>query len=204
MTDHDLNNIERLIVRKLDGELSPEQSLELDRELLRNPDARQLFEDYKKIDALATNALGEAYDSITPQFEMNSLPLQADTHFGSSKKRYGWLIVGAVAAAILALIIPVPSLQINQSNSPQVVNKSNTTTPLPMGDMRPVMTQPSSQDGMMNYVDWRQPRIQRDNGREIIGVRGDDGNLYWIEVNRVRTIRKPRQRMVPAKEWGQM
>ncbi len=203
MTDYDLNDIERLIVRKLDGELSPDQSLALDRELLRNPDARQLFDDYKQIDTRASAAMDNEYASVTPRFDRVALPLQVTAHDWSTRKRYGWLVVGAIAAAVLALIVPVPSLQLDQTQSPLVVQHP-TQMSAPMNAMRPVTTQPNQQGGMMNYVDWRQPRIQRDNGREVIGVQGDDGNLYWIEVNRTRTIRKPKQRMVPSNEWGQM
>ena len=35
------------------------------------------------------------------------------------------------------------------------------------------------------------PRMRSDTGREVIGVVGEDGNLYWIEVDRTRTIRVP-------------
>jgi len=204
MTDYDLNDIERLIVRKLDGELSPQQSLELDKELLKNPDARQLFDDYKKIDSWSAAAMDDVYASITPRFDRVDVPQQTYAYRWSAHSRYGWLVVGAIAAAILALVIPVPSLNLDRKQSPSIVHKTNTTSPVQIGGMRPVTTQPSQQGGMMNYVDWRKPRIQRDNGREIIGVRGDDGNLYWIEVNRMRTIRMPKQRMVPSREWGQM
>ncbi len=204
MTKHDLNDIEWLIVRKLDGELSPEQSLELDRELLKNPNARVLFEEYKQIDALASAAMDDDYASISPRFNSDDLPSQLNMHRWSAHKRYGWLVAGAIAAAVMALVIPIPSLNFDQPQAPKVVQRAQPMTDLPMGVTQPVITQPSRQDGMMRYVDWREPRIQRDNGREVIGVIGDDGNFYWIEVNRLRTIRKPKQRMVPAKEWGQM
>jgi len=35
------------------------------------------------------------------------------------------------------------------------------------------------------------PAIHRNTDREIIGVVGDDGNLYWIEVERTRTVTLP-------------
>ncbi len=34
-------------------------------------------------------------------------------------------------------------------------------------------------------------RIRRVTGREVLGVVGEDGNIYWIEVDRIRTIRRP-------------
>ena len=30
-------------------------------------------------------------------------------------------------------------------------------------------------------------------GRDIYGVMGEDGSIYWIEVDRMRTLRKPKQ-----------
>ena len=41
-------------------------------------------------------------------------------------------------------------------------------------------------------------RIKRDTGREVFGVVGDDGNVYWIQVDRIRTMRRPR---LPAPSW---
>lgn len=34
-------------------------------------------------------------------------------------------------------------------------------------------------------------RIRRITGREVLGVVGEDGNIYWIEVDRILTIRRP-------------
>ena len=52
--EHDL---ERLIVRYLDSELTEEEELELNRELIRNPEAQQLLDDYRRADDLAVAAL---------------------------------------------------------------------------------------------------------------------------------------------------
>ena len=48
MTDE---RTERLITRKLDGELTEAESLELDKALVRSPEARSLLEDYERTDA---------------------------------------------------------------------------------------------------------------------------------------------------------
>ena len=34
-------------------------------------------------------------------------------------------------------------------------------------------------------------RIDRNTAREVFGIIGDNGELYWIEVDRIRTIRTP-------------
>ncbi len=43
-------------------------------------------------------------------------------------------------------------------------------------------------------------RVQRDRGRETIGVLGEDGNIYWIEVDRTRTVRKAAPQVV--RQWA--
>jgi hypothetical protein len=41
------------------------------------------------------------------------------------------------------------------------------------------------------------PRVRRHTGRDVLGVVGDDGNIYWIEVDRTRTVRQP-ARVLPG------
>jgi hypothetical protein len=36
------------------------------------------------------------------------------------------------------------------------------------------------------------PRIKRSAGRDAFGIMGDDGNIYWIEVDRIWTLKKAR------------
>jgi len=53
-------HVERLINRRLDGELTEDESLELDRQLIRSPEARALVEEYERAGALAGDALRAA------------------------------------------------------------------------------------------------------------------------------------------------
>ena len=48
---------ERLINRKLDGELTEAESLELDKRLIRSPEARALLAERQRLDALAAESL---------------------------------------------------------------------------------------------------------------------------------------------------
>ena len=48
---------ERLITRRLDGELTEDESLDLDKRLIRSPEARQAFEESQRIDMLAVETL---------------------------------------------------------------------------------------------------------------------------------------------------
>ena len=43
----------------------------------------------------------------------------------------------------------------------------------------------------MRSVSTQAPAVRRSTGRDLIGVIGEDGNWYWIEVERSRTIRVP-------------
>ncbi len=53
-------DIERLIVRRLDGALTPDEELELDRQIIRDPQVRRLLEEYQRIDEWAAAALDAA------------------------------------------------------------------------------------------------------------------------------------------------
>lgn len=41
----------------------------------------------------------------------------------------------------------------------------------------------------MRNVGTSGPKTWRDTGRETFGVVGDDGNIYWIGVDRTRTAK---------------
>lgn len=59
---------ETLITRRLDGELTGEdESLELDKQLIRSPAARQAFEDSRRIDELAGEMLRGLLGGVTPE-----------------------------------------------------------------------------------------------------------------------------------------
>ena len=61
---------------------------------------------------------------------------------------------------------------------------------VPSEDFSPNRTQP---DNIMRNADMgtTAPRIHREKGRDVMGVIGDNGNIYWIEVDRIQTIRWP-------------
>jgi len=53
---------EQLVTRKLDGELTGAESHELNKLLIRSPQARALMEEYERADALAGEALRAAFE----------------------------------------------------------------------------------------------------------------------------------------------
>lgn len=200
--------LERLIVRSIDGELSEEEQLSLDRELIRNPEARRLMDEYRSMDVACSSALDQWLDvrcleggTANQTQRANQTPLlrtrRAVTTGGilrpaarpevSTRRSWAWLVPGAIAAALLAMIVPKPSFD---SGSPTAI--VDTLSP---GQVLPMSNQRLHQGSAMHPVngtpgDWTGPTLRRATGREYIGIVGDDGNLYWIEVERTRTLER--------------
>ncbi len=96
------DHLERLISRKLDGELSADESLELDKHLIRDPSAQQLLEESERIDELARVFLGE----VCAESE-ERIHVAASAQEPARRRR--WIgAVPAVAAACLALFFAWP------------------------------------------------------------------------------------------------
>ncbi len=192
---HADKDIERLIVRRLDGALTADEELELDREIIRNPEARTLYEEYSRIDELAASALDAVLDEDVVPFDPAELAMPRKPR-RTMRHRHGWLLVpGAIAAALLALVIPRPDL--SQVDQPTVATGNH--------QLQPQMAPNQAWTG--GTADLRQPvsipSTRRITGREVFGVVGDDGNIYWIEVDRTRTIKRPRPRAAPW-TWDEM
>ncbi len=89
------DHLERLISRKLDGELTPDESLELDKCLIRDPAARQCLEESERIDHL-TSALLEEVCAV-----QDEVLLPAASH-SVARRRMRWF--GAIPAAAAACV----------------------------------------------------------------------------------------------------
>jgi hypothetical protein len=192
--DHDKESVEELIIRSLDGELSEEEEVRLDRAVLRDPEARRLRDEYERTDALASAALNEALPEEAPSFDPFALTTRANRHDAVSAGRARgshwtwWLMPGAVAAAIVAvLVIPMSTQQPRDVESPIV------SMPLE----RPVIQDDSLLNHPMNKPQVQPvlhgPRkIKKRTDREYIAVLGEDGQVYWLEVDRTRMIKGPK------------
>ena len=179
--------IERLIVRCLDGELRENEQLLLNRELIRNPEARRLMDECKRIDELAAAAIGHELGEDRMPLDPLTLPNRAESQPFRHYHRGWWLVPGAIAAALLAIFVArfptvAPSATSVVDNGRQHPNV-----------VRPQIIPSVPQQGVMRTVGTNPASIKRDTGREILGVVGDDGSIYWIEVDRIRTIKRPRQ-----------
>ena len=188
MADMD-KEIEKLIVRCLDGELSEDEQLLLNHELIRNPEARRLMEECKRIAELAAAAIGHELGEDRMPLDPLTLPDRTRSQPFRHYHRGWWLVPGAIAAALLAIVVarfpavaPTPTSVANNSRQhANVVLPRISPAGQQQGVMRTVGTNPAGTS------------IKRDTGREILGVVGDDGSIYWIEVDRIRTIKRPRR-----------
>lgn len=177
--------IERLIVRQLDGEITEAEQLELNRELLRNPTAHQLWEEYRTLDATAGEVLQGLLGDRHASFDPTTIPAPLTATRPQFVRRHWLLLTGAVAAAILALAIPRPVVTTN--NQPGgFVEKTETQPILVDNAQRPRSV---NADRLMRNVSM--PSVQRESGTDVFGVMDKDGNVYWIEVERTRTLRRP-------------
>ena len=186
-------DVERLIVRRLDGELTEEEELTLNRELIRNPDARELLESYGGIDELAAVALHETIGTGDTRIDTAALPSRSAPQPHPSHRWLWQLATGSIAAAILAVFVArmSPVATLTGPTVAELGSGASTVQPIPM--------LPASRPGgseLMRNVGSTRPKSWRDTGREVFGVIGDDGNIYWIGVDRMRTARvRPSERM---------
>ncbi len=184
--EREKRTIEELILLSLDGRLSDQEQLELDREVVRNPEVHGLLDSYRKLDGLAAGALQSAVPQRDASLEPEKWIDGVDQRAPGMPHRTWWLATGAIAAAVLALVLnyatlpPVgPDQYVSRnSNSAGTMFSGSVGTEDRARPMRTVSTGP-------------QQRIKRDVARDYYGIEGDDGRIYWIEVDRTRTIKKP-------------
>src|SRR5215470_9955231 len=111
--------LELLITRALDGEISAADRAILDAELAADPQARQLFNDCRQLDAAAHSALKSVADAP----HIIKLPQRP-------KRRMTWLaaVPGVLAAAAAVVFFVAPRGSRPQVDAPQIV--SNKKPPL--------------------------------------------------------------------------
>lgn len=190
-------HLERTIIRKLDGELSADETHEFNLELIRNPEARGLLEAYERLDATASaclaDAVGEAQDLGFDPIELTRAPRTAtSTEPHRSYNRAWWLVPGAIAAALLALVMFQPKSPSIPADGPLMVQMPSTRIESPIDGIALPSSTWSSGVRQAGYGGTPR-RIQRRTARDVLGVMGDDGNIYLFEVDRIRTTKRPRR-----------
>jgi anti-sigma factor RsiW len=102
---------EQLITRRLDGEITEQESLELDKRLIRSPEARAYMEELDRIDSLAGTTLRDLCSTSgtqsPPEIDAESSPWR--THPGISRRYLRPVMAVAAAIAVALLVILLPS-----------------------------------------------------------------------------------------------
>ena len=183
--------IERLIVRRLDGELTEDEQLELDRELLRSPEARRLLEDYQRIDSDAAAVLAEVLpDSQTVPEVRLAAPSRSYRGYG----RFWWVMPAAVAAAVaLAVVLTEPG-----PSRPQLASQPATA---PVKQVQPVSPHRYDDSGVYR-ASYGTNNLSRSVDQNRLYIMGPDGNLYVVDQRHTRTARQPIRTRGPAGPSG--
>jgi hypothetical protein len=211
-------HIERLIVRKLDGEISDSDRLELDRELLRSAEVRALYESYCEIDALAADVIrtsargaGDSETSSVPKSSVpkSSVPVLRVRHevVAHQPRHHKWMIYASGLAACLALVLiwktPGSDLGKTDFGSAPVSNGNNGWSKGNNGWGDPSLAQhpsqvdhrdgiPASEVGIWNVADLPRQRLDRLTNQNLILVPTNDGGYYLMYMDHVRQVRQPK------------
>lgn len=180
-------DVERMIVRRLDGELSAEEELALNRALIRDPEARARAEEYGRIDELARASL-DAFASAAPVLRSVSAGPRVTRAAVPGYSRVWWLAPVAAAAA-LALMVTFSGTKLDSSAPPSLAFRPDSpAAPLsPMGREAGYEAAGLERVRAASHV----APARRNVDSETIGVLGEDGSIYWVEVDRTRTVRSP-------------
>jgi anti-sigma factor RsiW len=174
---------EQLINRRLDGELTDAESLELDRLLIRSPEARHLMEQYHRMDSHAGQALRSLLGTPSVEVPIDPRAIDEMTLPGTGFRR-NLATVLAVAAMIALVVAGLPS----RWSPPNERAGQLADQPAP----------PAEPLDHLAYVTAPAPpvsgtRNQRQHiTRNIIGVMDDEGEgIYFLEVQRKDTTVTP-------------
>ncbi len=198
MTDWN-ERIEHLINRKLDGELTEEERLELDRALIRSPAHRRMLEQSQRIDAACPGVLRELVQAGSAEYEfVEPSPISRPPRF----QRAWWLVPAAMAACVGWLVVMEPS------DISGTVERSSFPA-RSFVEQNPLVFPPSTVPGVgstgyLRPVSMRQGITDGRRDTSVFGVIGDDGNVYLIEVDRLQTYHRPAPRALAPSPFGEL
>ncbi len=176
---------ERLINRMLDGELTEADELELNKQLIRSPEARRMLEDLERLDTLADQALHAAFER--PHHPHESAP----GHRLQTKDYRLLRRTTAVAAAILlaAMIGGLPREWLTAPGPGEITQSPN--HPITESGLRPSDYSLQTTDYGLQPIDG--PRRQWNNRqRDLIAVYDETTKSYYLlERDRVQRAVTP-------------
>ena len=160
---------EQLINRRLDGELLPGEQLELDKRLIRSPEARAMLEDYQRFDVMARESL-EAVSSVSSAKESLAQPVW--------HRRLAGVTRTAIAAAVVLAVFSSTWL------APRS-NRKATTAP-PMVAALPIAPRPP-----LTSIEGPRHEKQRVH-KDVLGVVDQETqNVYVLEMDQQQTTAIP-------------
>lgn len=98
--------LERLINRRLDGELSEAEQAELSQRLLRDPTARQRLQDYERVDGWCREALGEALSGTSNGHELGGPSGGRRLVRSVARQWVAWAVLAAAAILVITVLLP--------------------------------------------------------------------------------------------------
>jgi len=168
--------VERLIVRHLDGEISPAEQRELDSALQADAAARELLNEYRMLDVLAKRTLRADF--------AGTRTAAAPRHVSGFRLATVSMLATAAAVVVFSFLPDLWRGGDGRSRSAARLVQPRTAqlAPSPM------------QGGAPAYVEYRNDdylpkRRQRDVMRDVIGVRGDDPNVIYVFERNTRATR---------------
>jgi len=168
--------LEHMINRKLDGELCVDEVLELDKMLIRDPDARQELELSLRIDEIAGSVIE---DACSPQAGRATVrPTKS-----ISARRLMWLAAGPLAAAACLALWVLSSGMFNSSPDRSLRESDVLDRQMLDGAGRPAL------------VNWKgaSPYRQIDTSKTYYSLYDEEtGNVYMIEVRRTGSTQRNR------------
>ncbi|HRX84599.1 MAG TPA: hypothetical protein P5572_06215 [Phycisphaerae bacterium] len=174
-------HIERLIVRRLDGEITPEERVELDRELQQNPAARAMLDAYAALDELAATVLRESAERKSPRLVVTSAAPRHAVHPGR------WMVLASALAACLALIVFLSTPESKPStplaSASPALGSTHPHHPLPV-----VGSQPASAAGVWRAADLPEAHIDQTTNRNLLMVTDQKGNVYFLNLDVVQEV----------------
>jgi hypothetical protein len=184
--------IELLITRKLDGTISDEERLELDRAVMQSPEHRRVLEESERIDALCAGALDDEFNAAGRSVGEVTVRHRRSERSG----RYWWCLPGAMAAC-LGLIVVSGWFANEEGERSSFVDRHPVPARRapavgPAFESRPSQTANGiGRPGPMRRVSTGADVMNRHRDTSVYGIVGEDGRIYLIEIERTRTYHYP-------------
>ena len=196
--------IEVLINRRLDGTLTGDEQLELDRALIRSPEHRRMLEVSQRIDELCCDALRRELACSAPGRSADFVPID---RVGIRRRFPRWWIVPGALAACLGFMVVTGVVSVPGGNdlSPPVGGGSIVARPALRpafdgngigrefrGNGLPVTSRVAGGREGLRRVRAGFDVLDRRRDSSVYGIVGQDGRIYFIELERTRMYRHPR------------